>query len=202
MAFPDFYDSVPSITLHDPLAELLGAARGGRIDYGYADAVRLAGHSCPTVAGAYLLAVRMLRRLYDDALPERGNIRVEFRAGQGDGVTGVIASVFGLLTGAAGEGGFKGLGGRYGRRNILGFGNSSLAGEVRLTRLDSGTTVTASLDLSLLPGDPAIPELLGAILADQAGDGERAQFARLWQERVRRLLLELFDHPAVVRFAG
>ena len=202
MAFPDFYGSVPSITLYDPLAELLGAAQGGRIDYGYADAVRLAGHSCPTVAGAYLLAVRMLRRLYDDALPERGNIRVEFRASQGDGVTGVIASVFGLLTGAAGEGGFKGLGGRYGRRNLLVFGIGSLAGEVRLTRLDNGTTVAASLDLSPVPGNPAIAELLGAILTDQAGDGERAQFARLWQERVQRLLLEFFNHPAVVRFAG
>ena len=42
-----------SIAMHDPLAEFLGAAEGGRLDYSYADAVKLTGHSCPTVAGAY-----------------------------------------------------------------------------------------------------------------------------------------------------
>jgi len=34
--------------LRDPLAELLGAAEGGIVEYRYADAVKLAGHSCPT----------------------------------------------------------------------------------------------------------------------------------------------------------
>lgn len=33
--------------MYDPLAEFLGAAEGGLIEYGYADAVKLAGHSCP-----------------------------------------------------------------------------------------------------------------------------------------------------------
>lgn len=202
MSFPAFYARVPGIALRDPLAELLGAAEGGRIDYGYADAVRLAGHSCPTVAGAYLLAIRMLRRLYGEDLPERGGLRVEFRAAQEDGVSGVIASIFSLLTGAAGSGGFKGLAGNYSRRNLLAFGVADLMGDVRLTRLADGASVTATLDLSSLPGDPALSRLLGGILADQAESGERNEFARRWQARVERLLLEFFDHPEVVRFAG
>lgn len=53
MSFAEFFYAVPRVTLQDPLAEVLGRRRGA-IEYGYADAVRLAGHSCPTVAGTYL----------------------------------------------------------------------------------------------------------------------------------------------------
>jgi len=55
MAFPEFFARIPTLTLRDPLAELLGAADGGLIEYCFADAVKLAGHSCPTVAGAWLI---------------------------------------------------------------------------------------------------------------------------------------------------
>lgn len=202
MAFPEFFARVPAVALRDPLAEFLGAADGGLIEYGFADAVRLAGHSCPTVAGAYLMAARMLHRLYGEEVPERGGIRVEFRASQSEGVTGVIAAVFGLLTGAAGEGGFKGLAGRYGRRNLLAFGVGEVAGEVRLTRLDTGIAVTASLDLSPLPADPALAPAIQRALADGADAAARAEFSALWQGRVRRLLLDFFEHPEIVRFAA
>ena len=60
MSFPDFFDQVPRITLRDPLADLLGSVTGGLMSYGYADAVRLAGHSCPTVAAAYWLGARAI----------------------------------------------------------------------------------------------------------------------------------------------
>jgi hypothetical protein len=55
MSHPAFFDDVATIVLRDPLAELLGAAEGGIVEYGYAEAVKLAGHSCPTVAGAWLM---------------------------------------------------------------------------------------------------------------------------------------------------
>ena len=76
MHLPAFYSHAPRVLVRDPLAELLGAADGGLIEYGYADAVRLAGHSCPTVAGAYLMARAGLRTLYPDTLPERGGVVV------------------------------------------------------------------------------------------------------------------------------
>ena len=47
MPFPAFFDQVPGLSTWDPLAECLGAAEHGRLHYGYADAVRLAGHSLP-----------------------------------------------------------------------------------------------------------------------------------------------------------
>ena len=78
MHYPEFFDAVPRIRLRDPLAEFLGAFEGGVIEYAYLDAVRLAGHSCPTVASAYWLTRQALRALYGDALPERGGVRVAF----------------------------------------------------------------------------------------------------------------------------
>ena len=46
--FPTFFAQAPTVRVRDPLARFLGAAAGGILEYHYADAVRLAGHSCPT----------------------------------------------------------------------------------------------------------------------------------------------------------
>ena len=153
------------------------------------------------MAGAYLLAWRMLDRLYGGEIPEQGRFAAGIPGRPGDGVASVIAAVLGLLTGAAGEGGFKGLAGRYGRRGLLCFGVKALAGEVRMTRLDNGASCTASLDLSPLPGDPAIGAAPGEILAGTADAAARARFADLWQGQVERLLTQYFEHPDMVRFA-
>jgi hypothetical protein len=92
MTFPSFFADVPTIVMRDRLAEFLGAADGGLIEYGYFDAVKLAGHSCPTVAGSYLLSSRVLQALYPDEIPLRGELRVDFRDTQESAVTGVIAA--------------------------------------------------------------------------------------------------------------
>lgn len=195
MGFPAFFDAVPGIVLRDPLAELLGAADGGLIEYRYADAVRLAGHSCPTVAGAWLLTTRALRALYGDAVPERGGIRVDFGEPLESGVAGVVAGIAGLLTGAAGGGGFKGLGGRHARRNLLQFDVAEVDG-IRFRRLDGQEgAVVVALDLSPVPGDPRMGELLPLVLQGAAGAEERARFGELWQERVRRILVDHHDDP-------
>lgn len=200
MGFPDFFDAVPGIVLRDPLAEFLGAATDGLIEYRYADAVRLAGHSCPTVAGAYLLTCRALRALHGEAVPERGGLRVDFRDARANGVTGVIAGVVGLLTGAAGDGGFKGLAGRFSRRDLLAF-EIEVPGEIRFTRLDSGAAVTATLQLAHVPADPRMSGLLQRILAGEGDAPMLQEFATLWQERVRRILIEHFDDPRLVALA-
>src|SRR5665213_586656 len=113
MKLPTFFDAVPKLRVSDPLAEALGCAEGGVFEYGYVDAVRLAGHSCPTVAAAYWLTWRALHVLYPDRLPQRGRIMVEFRDDARSGSTGVVASVVQMLTGAAGSTGFKGIAGRH-----------------------------------------------------------------------------------------
>lgn len=196
MDYPAFFDEVPAISLADPLAGLLGAFGGGVVRYGYVDAVKLAGHSCPTVASAYGLTRAALRTLYGEALPERGGIRVELRGRAHEGVVGVIAGVIGLLTGAAGEGGFKGLGGRYTRRDLLSFG-ADVPLEVRYTRTDGGGRVDAMADLGRVPPLAEMGELMPRCLAGTASGAESARFAELWQERVRRILIDHADDPAV-----
>lgn len=197
MSYPDFFDAVAHITLYDPLAEFLGAAERGRIEYGYADAVKLAGHSCPTVAGAYLMTLKALGRLYPNSLPERGGIRVAFGTSQAHGVTGVLAAVAGLLTGAAGEGGFKGLAGRFSRRDLLSFAAGNAA-EIRFARLDTGARVAVAYHPEVVPAAPELQALMSRLLAGSADDAERAEFGRLWQMRVKRLLIDHCDDPALV----
>ena len=50
MQTPAFFDQAPTIVMQDALAQILGAAQNGLMEYRYLDAVKLAGHSCPTVA--------------------------------------------------------------------------------------------------------------------------------------------------------
>lgn len=197
--FPDFFAAAPVIRLHDPLASFLGAAADGLIAYRYEDAVRLAGHSCPTVASAFLGTRLALQALYGDDLPVRGGLRVDFADAEDAGVTGVIAAVATLITGATANGGFRGLGGRFNRRNSLVFGQALAGGSQRFTRLDNGNSVELSVDLSTVPGDPRIGELMPLCLREVATPEEHTLFAALWQDRVRRLLTEHADDTAVFR---
>lgn len=198
-SLPDFFAAAPLVVLRDPLAEFLGAAAGGILEYRYADAVRLAGHSCPTVAAAFLMTRAALLRLYGEAVPVRGEIRVDVAEPVEAGVAGVTAAVASLLTGAAGAGGFRGLAGRFNRRDTLLFGQALTDGSLRFTRLDDGRRVEVACDLSGVPGDPLMGQLLPRCLDGRATAEERARFGALWQDRLRRLLLEHADDPAVIR---
>ncbi|MGE5450468.1 MAG: hypothetical protein ACM3VZ_01320 [Acidobacteriota bacterium] len=195
-AFPAFFDLVPRIHLYDPLAELLGSAQGGVLEYGYADAVRLAGHSCPTVASAYWMCVRALRELYPQSLPVRGNIKVSVRDPMDVGTTGVVASVVGLLTGAASSGGFKGIGGRFVRRDLLAF-STPIDTDLQFTRTDTGASVRAQARPQSVPADPRTMPLLARCLSGEASEAERTEFGQLWQQRVQRILLDHANDDAV-----
>jgi len=196
MSHPDFFDAVPKISLYDPLAEFLGATEGGILQYGYFDAVRLAGHSCPTVASAYWMTYKALASLYPDTMPERGDILVEFSQDNASGVTGVIANVVSMLTGAMADGGFKGLAGRFVRRDRLFFA-VGMPGEIRFTRLDTGQAVNTAANLQRVPASPRMPMLMGSCLSGSATPAEATEFGKLWQERVRSILLDHGDDPEV-----
>lgn len=197
MEFPEFFAAAPRVAVRDPLARFLGAAADGVIEYQYADVVKLAGHSCPTVASAYLMTRSALQALYPDALPVRGEIRVELRDDRTAGVTGVIANVASFLTGATHDTGFKGIGGHFDRRNLLFFG-VGIPGQIRFTRVDSGAAVTVSAQLDRVPSDPRVALLLPKCLKGVASTEETAAFQRLWQGRVRTLLLDCADDPEVI----
>jgi hypothetical protein len=197
MNYPAFFDQVPAITLHDGLAQFLGAADDGLLTYHYIDAVRLAGHSCPTVAGAYLLTRRALQALYPDQTPERGDLEIAFSAPVGQGVIGVISNVIGLITGAAGAGGFKGIGGQYCRKDLLEF-DARFDGEVRFVRKDNGAAIQLGMDMSQVSSDARTMPLLQKTLSGSATPEEAREFGRLWQERVRKILIEHTDDPEMI----
>ncbi len=196
MHYPPFFDLVPRLRLRDPLAEFLGAFDGGLVEYGYLDAVKLAGHSCPTVASAYWLTRQALMALYGDAVPERGAVKVSFREGRSEGVTGVIANVVTMLTGGTADSGFKGLAGRFDRRNLMAFDVSQPL-DLRFTRVDTGRTVDAEAHLRHVPADHRMAPLMQRCLSGVASPEEAQDFRALWQARVRSVLLDHGDDPAV-----
>lgn len=64
MNYPAFFDQIESIELQDNLAHFLGSTDKGIIEFNYIDIVKAAGHSCPTVLGAYLITLKGLKALY------------------------------------------------------------------------------------------------------------------------------------------
>ncbi len=188
MHYPAFFDKVPSIRLYDPLSDFLGAFEKGEMEISYLDCVKLAGHSCPTVAGAYLMAYKGLEKLYPDTLPHRGMIHVSMREGEAHGVTGVICNVISFIAGASGIGGFKGIQGNFSRDNLVSY-NVPMEGEVTLTRLDTDESVTLSYDPSIVPADAMMQPLMGKALQGIATEEEKEAFGKLWQARVEKILL-------------
>jgi len=198
--YPSFFDEALRLVMYDPLGACLGATKDGLLEYRYLDAVKLTGHSCPTVAGAYLTTLRALRRLYGHAIPVRGDIDVRLAQEAPEGVAGVVASVASLLTGAVGDGGFKGIGGRFGRRLLLGFG-ADIDGDIRFRRCDTGAGVVARMNAAALPPAAEARHLLRRVLANEATPAEAAEFRRLWQRRVRELLVNHADDPDLILLA-
>lgn len=198
MKTPDFFNDVPLIVVSDPLASVLGAADGGILNYTYTDVVKLAGHSCPTVAGAYLMVQNGLKALYGDEIPVRGEIKVLMRGTLGAGVVGVIANVASMITGATDVSGFHGLGGKFDRRGLL-FYNAEITGEMALERVDTGVRVTLSYDPSFILPSPQMGELLPLILSGRADENSCKLFGTLWQDRVKRILIDNRDDTRLVK---
>lgn len=192
MEFPKFFKQVPVIETYDPLAELLGTFKDGKIDFMYIQLVKAAGHSCPTVAGAYAMSYHALKALYPDSLPVRGEIKVEFKESLEDGVAGVIANVITNITGATNKSGFKGLGGKFARHSLM-FFDAPVNSSARFTRVDTGKSVDVFYDPSIVPGSPKQQVLMQKVMQNSATKEEREEFGTLWQNRVEKILVDNFD---------
>lgn len=180
------FPTTPSITLFDPLAQFLGVG-DGQLRYTFEDAVKLSGHACPTVAGAFLMAVRAMERLYDNAVPLRGGVRVSMPGALDQGVNGPISQVFTLLTGAAADNGFHGLAGQFQRDGLLTFRAESEEGYL-FQRIDSEKIVRVDYDASAIAQDPAMGPLMQQTLQGVADPSTQQQFQALWRGRVIRIL--------------
>ena len=201
MNYPEFYNSVKEITLIDPLAEMLGSFKDGIITTTYLDIVKSAGHSCPTVAGAYLITYKALEMLYKNEIPIRGNIRVEFKESIDDGVAGVIANVISNITGATEIMGFKGIGGKFVRHSLMHF-DSNIASSARFTRTDNNESVDVFYNPSSIAPDANMMKKKKKIMAGFANDNEKLEFGNLWQKRVREIIVDNCDNKDVIMVKG
>jgi formylmethanofuran dehydrogenase subunit E len=186
MRYPEFYDTVESIELVDPLAKILGAFENGEYEISYMEVVKAAGHSCPTVAGAYLMTAAALKALYGDERAVRGNVKVEFAEALEDGVAGVIGNVVSQITGATDKSGFKGLGGKFARHSLMHF-SADVKSSGRFTRLDNAESVDVVYNPSSIPADPEMMPLMQKMQSGAATPQDMKKFGDLWQDRVRRI---------------
>ena len=186
------YDADP-IEIRDPVAEALGVlAPGDPFVISYKDAVKAAGHSCPTASGAYRIAQLGLDALYPDGHPVRSEIEARAAGPRDDAAYGVMSRVVSYVTGATEDDGFGGLAGGYGgRRDLLrfdAFDPDSPNPTFRFRRTDTDETVEVTYHVGEVPeGGPAIGNLQ-EILDGSASDRQRAAFADAWHRRVQVIL--------------
>ena len=184
MTYPQFFNNIPTIKLQDDLAQLLGAFEDGFIEYSYLDSVKSAGHSCPTVLGAYLMTLEGLKALYENETPKRGNILIEFKESQTTGVAGVIGSVMTNITGSTTTNGFKGLAGKHDRNHLMNFEKNIDGASVRFTRLDTQKSVDVFYDASSISAHADMNFLMQKSVQGSATNEEKLEFGKLWQQRV------------------
>ena len=198
MQYPTFFKEVETIELVDPLSMVLGAFEGGNITFNYLDVVKSAGHSCPTVAGAYLMTLKALQALYPRDTPVRGNIKVAFKEPMEEGVAGVIGNVVSQLTGATDKSGFKGLNGKFARHSLMEF-NAGLHSSGRFTRVDTGVSVDVFYNPNVVPPLPDMQPLMQKVMGGTAESEDIKAFGIFWQERVERILIENRDNSEMIR---
>ena len=129
-----------------------------------------------------------LEALYGEDRAVRSEIEVSMKSPKDEGVTGVIGNVISYIVGAGDSGGFKGIGGKFSRGNLLNFDNPTQELAVKLTRTDNNKSVEVSCDTSKIPGSPEMMELMQKSLQGSATAQESELFQSLWQKRVMTLL--------------
>ena len=196
--FQDYLIQVKPIKFREPLAETLGAVKSedAVLEYTFVDAIKMAGHACPTVAGAYLSCQKALERLYLNEIPVRGEISITIYGEPDEGVYGVMAQVFSFITGAAPATGFRGLGHKFKRKDLLQFIPDTIDPQAmcfEFRRRDTGKAVL----IKFYPREVPFPEgkakrlgeLLEKVIWEAARKEERKEFQELWMEKVADMLL-------------
>ena len=197
--FREFLKEVEPIKFKDPLAETLGAFEGesATLEYTFIDVIKMAGHACPTITGAYLCCQTALEKLFPDETPVRGEISIKVFGEQDEGVYGVIAQVFSFLTGAAQTTGFKGIGHKFKRKDLLKFSTEKIDREAmcfEFGRIDNTKSVIAKIYPRNIPfaEDKAmrLGELLEGVIWEAAKEEERKEFQNLWMEKVKNMVID------------
>lgn len=191
MPSQSMFPESPTLHLYDPLGDMLGAG-DGLYDYTFDDVVKLSGHACPTVAGAFLVTKRAIRVLYEHDTAQRGDMQVTVHGAQDEGSNGPFSQVITLLTGAAADNGFHGLGGHQIRQGLLKFDTSGEKPQLcyTFTRISNRHSITLAYDASSIEASPTMGEDMQALLSGQADETILKNFRSAWSGRVRRILAD------------
>ncbi len=182
-----FFDDIEKIIVFDDLSKFLGVNDNGLVELSYLDIVKTAGHSCATVAGAYLSALKGLKVLYGDQLPQRGQIKVELQKAPTEDNAGVVGCVLSNITGATTDFGFGGIPtGEYNRRQLL-FFKANIDCDVLFTRLDTGQ----SIGINYLPQKVAQPMM---ILKSAIMPGATQEDIDSFPKRFQHMVKNIFDN--------
>lgn len=187
-----FYDDVEPIRLKDPLAAFLGAIDEKEdFIFTYEDVIKLAGHSCPAVSGAYKITEKALQALYPNQAPTRGRISVRVLGSVDNGANGPVSQVISFLTGAAAQTGFAGLAGEFVRKDKLIFDQSNEEPNAFIfTRDDNGKSVKVTYHPERIPQKEDMSALFTKCISGTANEKQKEKFQQMWQEKVRIVLFE------------
>lgn len=175
---------IPQIRIHDSLAAHLGGPEEiTNFSLSILDVARLAGHLCPSVAGAFLITQAAVNGLFPNGVCERGLLQIDIPGSDSEGVNGPMAQVMSYITGAWPQTGFAGLHGQYVRKNLMHFNSDKVQkGHFRFTRLDTSQVI----EVAYFPNR-----------AEFSARGDES-FEDLWQKRVSDILsapqvIEVFE---------
>jgi hypothetical protein len=196
----EYITEVPPIMMIDPYFQIFGQSQEP-VPYYYEEAVKLAGHSCGAVTGAWTIARKALEALYPEGeVPVRGQIAVEAPGAEDEWYVGVFGDVITYITGAAPKTGF--IGAEFGqtdkvfvRQNKMVYaeeptGQLPPMREWIFTRLDTGKKVGVKFNLVvILPiPTPARTAMGKKMAAGEATAEEAADYIQYWNDRAKFVL--------------
>lgn len=195
-----YITEVPPIMMMDPYFEIFGQADGA-IPYYYEEAVKLAGHSCGAVTGAWTIARKALEVLYPDGeIPVRGQIAVDAPGAEDEWFVGVFGEVITFITGAAPHTGF--IGAEFAQTDQVFLRQNKMVYDEEptkqmppqrewiFTRLDTGLTVGVKFNLVVITPipTPGRVEMGKKMAAGEATPEEAADYIQYWNDRAMFVL--------------
>lgn len=193
----DYITQVPPIMMMEPYFQIFGQSQVA-VPYTYENAVKLSGHSCGAVAGAWTIARKALEVLYPNGeIPVRGQIAVEAPGAEDEWFVGVFGEVITYITGAAPHTGFNGS--EFGQVNPIFVRQNKMVYldapsgkqppqlEWIFTRLDNGAKVGVNFNLAVITpiATPERQEMGKKMAAGTATPEEAADYYEYWNARAK-----------------
>ena len=191
----DYITEVPPIMMMDPYFQIFGQSQVP-VPYYYEEAVKVAGHSCGAITGAWTIARKALEVLYPDGeIPVRGQIAVEAPGAENEWFVGVFGEVITFITGASPHTGF--IGAEFGQTDDLFVRQNKMVyseeptrqlpprREWIFTRTDTGARVGVKYNLVIITPipTPARVAMGKKMAAGEATPEEAADYIEYWNAR-------------------